>query len=181
MDRIKNLNMISVHGLYRSGTNYVTRLLKENTSLRVLNKEEYNVHELHQPSCKPETRQIVVYKTLDSWLKSISRRGYDLECYHDVLWEENHTPLKSWAGVPITFEGKHEVILSVEKLTKLYKKYIENIQGEKFLYNNIINDPEKFLKELNIPLNDKLILEFDQVESSDNIIFRDLKEEYPII
>ena len=147
--------------------------------MKVLSKDEYYVHTIQNFDKHLNARRIVVYKKLDQWIESIGRRCYDLQAYHDVLWEPIHTPLKSIAGVADeNFSGQHEVILSLEKLHNLYYLYMDNIEGEKFLYNDILADPESFLKGLNIPLNDDLVLQFDKVDSSDPITATELNRRY---
>lgn len=171
--------MITVHGLYRSGTNYTRKLIKENTTLHVPSREEYSVHTIQNWNKRLNARRIVVYKHLDQWIESIARRCYDLQAYHDVLWEPTHTPITSMAGVADeNFSGRHEVTLSLEKLHDLYHRYMNNIEGEKYLYNEILVNPENFLKNLNIPLKDELILHFDKVDSSDKIVISELFRRY---
>lgn len=176
-------NCITVHGLYRSGTNYVRTLISSNTHLNVLHKNLYNVHQYTDYIYHMKNKKILVYKELNQWLKSIERRCYDLECYEDVTWQTGHTPLESFAGVADeNFSGKHKTILSVEKLKKLYFNYMNNMYVcEKYLYNDILKDPEKFLISLNIPLNKELILKFDKVDSSDKIDSKTLNMRYGIL
>jgi len=178
MDHTEITNTISVHGLYRSGTNYIRTLIKSNSPIKVLDKNEYNPHNIRQPNI--QSRKILVYKTKDEWLESIARRCYDLEAYRNVYWEEGHTKFVSYAGVANeTFDGKHLTVLSKEKLESLYENYIHYaIDFEKFLYNDILKDPKSFLINLNIPLNDTLTLHFDKVESSDKRSVDDLHNRY---
>ena len=171
--------MISVHGLYRSGTNYTRKLIEENTTLYVFHKNEYHVHTIYNFDKNLNSRRIVVYKHLNQWIESISRRCYDLQAYQDVSWEPNHTPIKSIAGVADdNFSGQHDVTLSLEKLHSLYHLYMENVEGEKFLYNDILKEPEKFLLNLNIPLKNELKLHFTKVDSSDSVDKKVLIDRY---
>jgi len=171
--------MITVHGLYRSGTNYTRTLLTTNTSTKVLPSHEYAPHSKHRRWCG-NSRKILVYKDFDVWMESIERRCYDLEVYEDVLWEPGHAKLESWAGVPNEkFSGKHKVLLSVEKLTKLYQDFHEFWEDTlHYNYVDILKDPEGFLRSLNIPLNDELILAFDQVKSSEPVTQSELVDRY---
>jgi energy-coupling factor transporter ATP-binding protein EcfA2 len=166
-----NSDKISIHGLYRSGTNYTRKLISINTTLVVLDKNLYNVHQYTDYIYHMKSRKILVYKKLNQWLESISRRCYDLECYENVHWETGHTPLESFAGVADEhFSGKHKTILSVEKLTDLYYSYMKKMcVCESYLYNDILKDPEYFLKSLKIPLKESLTLQFNKVDSSDII------------
>jgi len=161
--------MIYVHGLYRSGTNYVRQLLVENVAEPVREDSNYNVH--YRRKRRPEnSKYVVVYKTFDQWLDSIARICYDLEAYEDVLYEEDHTPFPSNSAIPKNPHKTWPVVLSAEKLLDVYVewcKHWKELDQKFWLFNDILRDPHGFLKETGFELKPHPpTVKFNEVQSS---------------
>jgi hypothetical protein len=168
---------IAVHGLYRSGTNYLRWLLNTNTNHKILDIDEYNPHFIDKDGVEADYR-ICIYKSLHQWLDSISRKCYDLECYEDVSWEEGHTKLVSNCGVPNS-NITHRTILSLEKLIGLYKLWFDYWMKQDVIwcnYNELYLNPEFFLTKFETNNTKKYYT--STVHSSEDIDHDRLKLQY---
>ena len=108
---------ILVAGLFRSGTNYLQRLVDANLEVApvdpALPKHAIKPHNL---ALLDGQDVVVIHKPLPKWIDSMCRQSFDFIDHYDVRWQRFHTPVEiDYFGLPIP--------VSLEKLCEHYARF----------------------------------------------------------